>query len=188
MSATCYIQIKICDLCFSLQLLKIAMKPKSPSQRQFYTQFLNFTLEPLLPSAIVLCVYTVYMSVWSALQFSQILALKSTLNCKSVTVWVCERLLFMTSHSRLTLSVGLLKPQIRLQSRHASVRAYNDSKHIFFNGNFEYAFCSPAAVIFFFHELSDVLSHPSIHTGGSSQSAVKLLWTFGLGLLGKLLR
>lgn len=80
-SATCYIQIKVCDLCFPPQLLKIAMKPKSPSQRQFYTQSLTFTLEPPLPSAILPCVCTVDMSVWSALQLYHILAPKSTLNC-----------------------------------------------------------------------------------------------------------
>lgn len=67
-------------ICFPLQLLKIAMKPECPSQRQFYTQVLKFTLEPPLPSAIILCVYAVYMSVWAALLFFQVLTQKSTLH------------------------------------------------------------------------------------------------------------
>lgn len=142
-SATCYIQIKVCDLCFPPQLLKIAMKPKSPSQRQFYTQTLTFTLEPPLPSAIPPCVCTVDMSVWSALQFFHILALKSTLNCFA-NLWQFDvaNVSSLWHHTREIRFTGPTSSNhFTLQSGH------KDGKNVFF-----------LLFIYFMEELN-VLSH-----------------------------
>lgn len=94
------------------------------------------------------------------------------------------------------LSVGLLKPQIKLTGPATSNHFTLQSGHrmivsTFFNGNIEYAFCSPAAVIylfifFFMKEPDDVLSVTLLLLVAAANQLCRV--ALNLVLLGKLLK